>query len=244
MTHPPQPWISVVIPIKDERDTLISLTEQLMKELQARQESRTAPFEIILVDDGSRDGSSEVIDRLAAEHASVTALHFDRHYGQSAGLGAGFRQATGTLIATMDGDLQNDPADIGTLLPYAKDYDLICGWRTDRHDGLLRKVSARVANVVRSAVIGDRIHDTGCSLKLFRRRVVDRLPMFRGMHRFFPALALMHGFTVTEVPVRHHPRIYGASKYGIRDRLFSGLYDLFAVRWMQRRCLHYRFRNE
>lgn len=244
MIHPSQPWISVVIPIKDERDNLISLTDQLMKVLQTREESKTAPFEIILVDDGSHDGSSELMDRLAAEHAPVTVLHFDRHYGQSAGFDAGFKRSTGALIATMDGDLQNDPADIGTLLPYAKDYDLVCGWRTNRHDGLLRTLSARVANIVRSAVTGDRVHDTGCSLKLFRRRVVDRLQMFTGMHRFFPALALMHGFTVTEVPVRHRPRIYGSSKYGIGDRLFTGLYDLFGVRWMQTRVLKYKFREK
>lgn len=244
MIHPSQPWISVVIPIKDERDNLISLTDQLMKVLQTREESKTAPFEIILVDDGSHDGSSELMDRLAVEHAPVTVLHFDRHYGQSAGFDAGFKRSTGALIATMDGDLQNDPADIGTLLPYAKDYDLVCGWRTNRHDGLLRTLSARVANIVRSAVTGDRVHDTGCSLKLFRRRVVDRLQMFTGMHRFFPALALMHGFTVTEVPVRHRPRIYGSSKYGIGDRLFTGLYDLFGVRWMQTRVLKYTFREK
>jgi len=143
----------------------------------------------------------------------------------------------------MDGDLQNDPEDIGTLLSYAKEYDLVCGWRTERHDTVTRKISSRVANSVRSAVTGDRVHDTGCSLKVFRRRVVDRLQLFTGMHRFFPALALMHGFTVTEVPVRHHPRTHGISKYGVGNRLFKGLYDLLAVRWMQTRVLRYRFRD-
>jgi hypothetical protein len=142
----------------------------------------------------------------------------------------------------MDGDLQNDPQDIGLLLNYAKDYDLVCGWRTERHDTITRKISSRVANAVRNAVTGDRVHDTGCSLKVFRRPVVDRLQLFNGMHRFFPALALMHGFTVTEVPVRHHPRTHGISKYGVGNRLFKGLYDLFAVRWMQTRVLRYRLR--
>ena len=142
----------------------------------------------------------------------------------------------------MDGDLQNDPMDIGVLLNYAKDYDLVCGWRTERHDTIMRKISSRIANAVRNAVTGDRVHDTGCSLKVFRRPVVDRLQLFNGMHRFFPALALMHGFTVTEVPVRHHPRTHGTSKYGVGNRLFKGLYDLFAVRWMQTRVLRYRLR--
>lgn len=244
MTHSSQPWISVVIPIKDERDNLRPLTDQLLKVLQSREESHTASFEIIYVDDGSSDGSSELLDRLAIEHPPVTVWHFDRNYGQSAGFDAGFKRSTGALIATMDGDLQNDPADIGVLLAHAKNYDLVCGWRTNRHDSLIRKISSRVANAVRSAVTGDRVHDTGCSLKLFRRPVVDRLQMFTGMHRFFPALALMHGFTVTEVPVRHHPRTHGVSKYGVGNRLFKGLYDLIAVRWMQTRVLRYTFRDK
>ena len=243
MTHATQPWISVVIPIKDERDNLLALTDQLVKVLQGREESKNAPFEIIYVDDGSTDGSSEILDRLASEHRAVTVLHFDRNYGQSAGFDAGFKRSSGALVVTMDGDLQNDPEDIGLLLSYANDYDLVCGWRTERHDTVMRKVSSRVANVVRNAVTGDRVHDTGCSLKVFRRRVIDRLPLFNGMHRFFPALALMHGFTVTEVPVRHHPRRHGISKYGVGNRLFKGLYDLMAVRWMHSRVLRYRFRR-
>lgn len=236
------PWISVVVPIKDERDNLLALTAQLIKVLEGREESTTAPFEIIYVDDGSTDGSSEILDRLAVDHPPVRVLHFDRNYGQSAGFDAGFKRSSGALVVTMDGDLQNDPQDIGVLLNYAKDYDLVCGWRTERHDTITRKISSRVANAVRNAVTGDRVHDTGCSLKVFRRPVVDRLQLFNGMHRFFPALALMHGFTVTEVPVRHHPRTHGISKYGVGNRLFKGLYDLFAVRWMQTRVLRYRLK--
>src|SRR5512134_1144351 len=243
MTHATQPWISVVIPIKDERDNLLALTDQLIKVLQGREESKNARWEIIYVDDGSTDGSSEILDRLASEHRAVTVLHFDRNYGQSAGFDAGFKRSIGALVATMDGDLQNDPEDIGLLLSYANGYDLVCGWRTERHDTVMRKISSRVANVVRNAVTGDRVHDTGCSLKIFRRRVIDRLPLFNGMHRFFPALALMHGFTVTEVPVRHHPRRHGISKYGVGNRLFKGLYDLMAVRWMHSRVLRYRLKD-
>jgi len=240
MTASSRPWISVVVPIKDERDNLSPLTEQLLHVLQSREESREAPFEIIYVDDGSSDGSSDLMDQLAREHPSVTVLHFDRNYGQSAGFDAGFKRSTGALVATMDGDLQNDPADIVTLLPYTRQFDLVCGWRTNRHDSVIRKLSSRIANAVRSAVTGDRVHDTGCSLKVFRRAVVERLQLFTGMHRFFPALALMYGFTVTEVPVRHNPRIHGYSKYGVGNRLFKSLYDLIAVRWMQHRVLRYR----
>jgi dolichol-phosphate mannosyltransferase len=244
MTHVTQPWISVVVPIKDERDNLLALTDQLLKVLQSREESNASPFEIIYVDDGSTDGSSQILDRLAAEHPVVTVLHFDRNHGQSAGFDAGFKRSNGVLVVTMDGDLQNDPEDIGTLLPYAREYDLVCGWRIERHDTLMRKISSRVANAVRNAVTCDRVHDTGCSLKVFRRCVIERLQLFNGMHRFLPALALMHGFTVIEVPVRHHPRMHGISKYGVRNRLFRGLYDLMAVRWMQTRVLRYRFREK
>lgn len=239
-----RPWASVVIPIKDERDNLVPLTEQLLKVLAAREESRMASFEILYVDDGSSDGSSDLLDRLAAQHAEVKVLHFDRNYGQSAAFDAGFRHSTGSIVITMDGDLQNDPADIASLLPFLRTHDLVCGWRTNRHDNLVRKISSRVANAVRSAVTGDRVHDTGCSLKIFRRAVVDQLQLFNGMHRFFPALALMHGFTVTEVPVRHYPRAHGVSKYGVGNRLFKGIYDLVAVRWMQSRVLRYKYRDE
>jgi dolichol-phosphate mannosyltransferase len=244
MTGFPRPWISVVIPIKDERDNLPPLTEQLLKVLSSAEQSRTAPLEILYVDDGSTDGSGPLLDRLATQHREVRVLHFDRNYGQTSAFDAGFREATGDLVATLDGDLQFDPADILKLLPLAATHDLVCGWRKDRHDTVIRKISSRIAFVIRSAVTGDRIHDTGCSLKVFRRAVVEHMHLFEGMHRFFPALALMHGFTVTEVPVRHFPRAHGQSKYGIGNRLFRSLYDLIAVKWMQRRVLRYRLRKQ
>ncbi|MFO0775503.1 MAG: glycosyltransferase family 2 protein [Nitrospiraceae bacterium] len=233
-------WASVVIPIKDERENLVPLTERLLAVLQACTESQRAAFEILYVNDGSTDGSTEVMDDLAARYPSVSVLHLDRNHGQTAAFDAGFRYAQGALVITLDGDMQNDPGDIATLLPYTKTHDLVCGWRVDRHDTPLRKLSSKIANGVRSAVTGDRVHDTGCSLKIFRRAVVERMQLFTGMHRFFPALALMHGFTIVEVPVRHHARTHGVSKYGVGNRLFKGIYDLIAVRWMQSRLLQYR----
>jgi glycosyltransferase involved in cell wall biosynthesis len=243
MTASTRPWVSVVIPVKDERDNLTPLTEQLLKVLGSQEESRRAPFEIWYIDDGSTDGSGPLLDNLAARHPEVHVLHFDRNYGKTSALDAGFRHTTGELVVELDGDLQNDPADIPKLIPLAAQYDLVCGWRQDRHDSLLRKLSSRIAFLVRNVVTRDGVHDTGCPLKVFRRAVLERLQLFEGMHRFFPTLALMHGFTVTEVPVRHYPRVHGRSKYGLWNRLFASLYDLVAVRWMMRRVLRYRFRQ-
>jgi dolichol-phosphate mannosyltransferase len=241
MAVPSHPWASVIVPIKDERDNLVPLLEGLLTAMSSHAASQIRPFEIIFVDDGSSDGSSETLDRLATQHSQVRVFHLDRNYGKTCAIEAGFSQSSGDLIIELDGDLQQDSKDILKLLPYTETYDVVCGWRQERQDGLVKKMSSRIANRVRNFFIHDGVHDTGCPLKIFRRPVLERVPLFEGMHRFFPALALMHGFTVTEVPVRHFKRIHGVSKYGMGNRLFKSLYDLFAVRWMQTRVLRYRF---
>jgi glycosyltransferase involved in cell wall biosynthesis len=237
------PWISVVVPIKDERENIQPLASQLLKVFEARPESVTAPFELLFVDDGSTDGSSQILDELLTQSSSIRVIRLDRNHGQTAAFDAGFRQARGKLIATMDGDLQYDPNDFLKLLSYSDRYDLVCGRRQARHDHVIRRWSSTIANRVRNWVVHDGISDTGCSLKVFNKAVVIRIPLFKNMHRFFPALAQMYGFTVAEVPVQHFPRAHGMSKYGVGNRLFAGLYDLFAVRWMQKRCLNYTMRE-
>ncbi len=239
-----KPWLSIVVPIKDERDNLQPLTNQLTKVLANLDQSKTAPFEIVYVDDGSTDGSSALLDEISQHTPEIRVLHFDRNHGQTAAFDAGFRHAKGELIATLDGDLQYDPTDITKLLPFTEKYDLVCGRRQKRLDNIIRKISSRTAFLIRNAVIQDGIHDTGCSLKIFRRPVIERIALFHNMHRFFPALAKMYGFSVTEVPVQHFPRAHGYSKYGIGNRLFAGLYDLIAVRWMKSRCFGYKIVND
>ena len=225
--------------MKDERDNITPLSNQLLEFLASREETKTSPCEIVFVDDGSTDGSEALFQELVHAHPEIRVIYLDRNHGQTAAFDAGFRHAKGALIVTLDGDLQYDPADIGKLLPLAGQYDVVCGRRQQRNDSLIRRWSSRLANGVRNAIIHDGIQDTGCSLKIFRRSVLDRIPLFKGMHRFFPALAQMYGFSVTEVAVQHFPRVHGLSKYGVGNRLFASLYDLFAVRWMQNRCLTY-----
>ena len=236
-------WASILIPVKDEYENLRPLTGQLLEVLAPREGGHTQGFEILFVDDGSTDGSSDLLDQLAAEQPAVRVLHFDRNYGKTAALDAGFKHVRGDVVIIMDGDLQTRPADIDLLLPWLDKYDLVCGRRSVRQDHVIRKLSSRIGNYVRTAVTHDGMHDSGCGFMVFRRSLVEALKLFEGLHRFFPALALMHGFTVTEVPVPHYPRIHGLSKYGVRNRLFKGLYDLLAVRWMMNRRLHYRIRG-
>jgi len=221
MTDGPRPWASVIVPIKDERENLPPLIESLLSVMRVHPSSRTRPFEIILVDDGSTDGSSEVMDRLAAQYHEVKTFHFDRNYGKTAALDAGFNNSDGELIIHTDGDLQQDSEDILKLLPYIETYDLVCGWRKDRQDNLVRKMSSWVGNFIRNIFTHDGVHDTGCPLKIFRRPVMERVQLFEGLHRFFPALALMCGFTVKEVSVRHYSRIHGVSKFGVGNRVYS-----------------------
>ncbi len=231
--------LSVVIPIHNERESVSLLTEQVIHILSDAQQ----PYEIIFIDDASTDGGDIILDELDKTHESVRVFHFVQRCGQTAAFDAGFKQARGGRIVTLDGDLQYDPADILRLLPLSENFDLVCGRRVTRNDDAIRGISSRLANKVRNCVTKDHVQDTGCSLKIFSRSLVDRLQLFDGMHRFFPALAKMYGCTVTECDVQHFPRTYGESKYGIWNRLWRGVVDLCAVWWMNRRCLRYEYRS-
>jgi glycosyltransferase involved in cell wall biosynthesis len=227
--------ITVVAPVFNERDNLSPLVDELLAVL------RPTPtrFEIVLIDDGSRDGSSEAIDALAAAHPEVRGLHFRANCGQTAAFDAGFKAARGAVVVTIDADLQNDPRDIPSLLQALQGNDAAVGIRTERRDGVLRRVASKIANAVRNRVSGDDIIDTGCSLKAFRVDALRGIKLWNGMHRFLPTLIKLEGGSVVQVPVNHRPRLAGTSKYGVWNRVFRSSADLLAVRWMKSRRLGY-----
>ena len=234
------PWLSVVIPAFNEEPNVEACYRELVEVL----ELLGHPFEVVVVDDGSTDRTPEILRVLAAADPRLRLVRLRRNAGQTAALDAGFRTARGPVVVTMDADLQNDPRDIPTLLAALESADAACGWRVDRRDRWTKRVASRIANGVRRRFTGDGVHDTGCTLKAFRRTALDRLKLYRGMHRFLPALLIMERFRVVEVPVRHRPRRAGTSKYGNWGRLWVGLTDLWAVRWMARRRLAYEVEED
>jgi len=230
------PCISAVIPAYDEQECVADCVREVRGALQGIGRS----FEVIVVDDGSTDGTFNVLRRLKESVPELRVLRFASNCGQTAAMEAGFRHARGEFVVTLDADLQNDPADIPAMLVRMEEWDVVCGVRANRADNLVRRLSSRIANGVRNLLTGDRITDTGCTLKLYRREFVEKLKLFDGMHRFLPTLLRLAGARVTEMPVRHRPRLKGAAKYGVGNRIFKSFRDLFAVRWMQSRWLDYR----
>ncbi len=222
--------VSVVIPVYNEAENIGPLVERLQSALARWGEQ----VEFILVDDGSRDGTLEILKRYQETEPRLRVVRFRRNLGQTAAMAAGFRWARGDAVVTLDGDLQNDPADVPRLVEMLSDWDAVCGIRTRRHDGWWKRFSSRIANGFRNWANGDDIIDTGCTLKAYRRQCLERLELYRGMHRFLPTLLRMRGYRVTQVPVEHHPRHAGRTKYGTWGRLVKGLADVWAVRWMQK----------
>lgn len=224
--HQNRPGLSVVVPVFNEKESAPILHAALADVLKKTR----IPYEMIFVDDGSRDGTRDVLRDLAGRDPNLKVILFRRNFGQSAAMAAGFRASTGGTVVTLDGDLQNDPKDIPALLAKMEEgYDVVSGWRKHRRDKLfLRKVPSRIANRLICSLTGVRLHDTGCSLKAFRREVVDRIRLYGELHRFLPALAKVEGARIAEIPVRHHPRRFGTSKYNL-SRTFRVLMDLSSL---------------
>ena len=222
------PRISVVIPLYNEADNLADLHRELTASLQGLGQ----PYEVLLVDDGSRDGSLERLLAIEAADPRVRVLRLRRNFGQTAAFSAGFDHVRGEIVITSDGDLQNDPADIPKLVAKLDEgYDLVCGWRKERRDPFSRRLPSWFANRIISAATGVHLHDYGCSLKAIRSEVVKGLRLYGEMHRFIPAVASWMGVTLAEVPVNHRPRTRGRSKYGL-GRTVRVMLDLFTVKFL------------
>jgi len=221
--------LSVVIPIYYEEENI----RPLYQAVTAALDTTGLSYEIITVDDGSGDGSFAVLKELALADKRLRVIRFRRNFGQTAAMAAGFEAARGEVIIPMDGDLQNDPADIPLLLEKIKEgFDVVSGWRKDRQDAFInRTLPSRIANGLISRMTGVHLHDYGCTLKAYRREVLEGIGLYGEMHRFVPALASRVGAKVTELPVRHHPRLYGQSKYGI-SRTMRVVLDLITVRFL------------
>jgi dolichol-phosphate mannosyltransferase len=231
---PSSPAISIVVPLYNEEGNVVELEREIDRALAG------LDYELVLVDDGSSDQTVARVEK----SDRVRLLCFEKNAGQSAAMHAGINAARGDIIATIDGDLQNDPADIPAMIAKLNEgYDLVCGYRASRKDTLFKRLQSRLANGVRSRFVGDGVRDTGCTLKVMRRDCREALTLFNGMHRFIPALIGSMGYRVTEMPVNHRPRIHGVSKYGFGNRALRATMDMFGVRWLNSRRARYRIKQ-
>jgi len=235
MTHASSPAVSVIVPLYNEEENVPILQAELRAALRA------VDHEFIFVDDGSADRTVERIE--AAPNLRV--IRFEKNAGQSAAIYAGLQAARGAILVLIDGDLQNDPADIPKLVgEVSRGADLVCGYRAQRRDTRVKRVTSRIANAVRSRYTKDGVRDTGCTLKAMRRECVPALVPFKGMHRFIPALIKDAGYRLVEIPVNHRPRRFGQTKYGLGNRAVRATIDMFGVRWLLSRRLNYKIREE
>lgn len=230
--------LSFVIPVKDEEENLPILFEKLQKTIS------NISAQLIFVDDGSMDASADILQSFSKKHDNTTLVRLKENKGKSTALAAGFIHAVSDVIAIMDADLQNDPADLTHLLSKLDGYDLAIGIRNNRKDNWLRIICSRTANWIRNLVLKDKIEDSGCGLMVFRRDCLADIPLFDGFHRFVPALFLMNDFGVNQVSINHFPRQFGKSKYGLKNRLFPAAIDMLAVKWMASRKIKFESADE
>ena len=236
----PEPVLSICVPVYNESENIPLLHDAIVKVV----DPINLPVELILVDDGSKDDSWNQIQKLVEKDPRVRGLKFERNCGETAASDAGLRAARGRYVMTMDADLQNDPKDIPAFLAALEQgWDCVCGSRVatrKKGDSRVKVISSRIANAVRNKLSSENITDAGCTYRAFKRQCVDKLKLYRGLHRFIPTLLKMEGFTVTEIPVTNNPRLHGESKYGVWNRLFKSFHDLLAIRWMKSRLLNYQ----
>ena len=222
--------ISVIIPVLDEQESLTELYRQVSQSVQ----NLSNKYEIVFVDDGSTDGSVELVEKLAGQDEHVHLIQFFRNYGKAAALSEGFKYATGDIVITVDADLQDDPEEFKALIKKLDEgFDLVTGWKKVRHDPLSKRIPSKLANLVTRVMTGVNVHDMNCGLKVYRKSVVKTLDIYGGRHRYIPALAGQHKFKITELVVNHRPRQFGITKYG-GSRLFHGFFDLVTILFLSR----------
>lgn len=231
--------LSVVSPIYNEEGNIRELHQSITDAVKGKVDS----YEIVLVDDGSKDKSAMILDELARSDKAVKVIHFEKHSGQTAAVWAGMRQSGGEWVALIDGDLQSDPRDIFRLMPFIGRVDFVNGKRDSHQAPLLKRISAQIGNRARNRLTGEKIHDSASPLKLMRREVADSFHLYNGMHRCLPTLAKMNGFTVVEVTVTHRKRRHGKSKYGVLNPAITGFIDAILIGWLKKKVIHYRIRS-
>jgi dolichol-phosphate mannosyltransferase len=227
--------ISVVVPVFNEEENLPLLIPRIAEVLNPLGKT----YEMIFVDDGSTDRSRSLLKGMVAQYPQIRILGFRKNCGETAAGAAGLREAKGEIIITIDADLQNDPRDIPTMLEYLKEYDMVTGWRQKREDSWVKRITSRIANRIRNGLSGETIRDSGCTFRAYKRECLQNIKLFKGMHRFMPTLVKMEGFRVIEIPIAHHPREFGVSKYTTWNRMWRAFIDLLAVKWMRSRHIHY-----
>jgi len=227
--------ISVVVPVYNEEENLPVLIPQIAEVLKPLGKT----FEMIFVDDGSKDRSRRLLKKMALEYPQIRILGFKKNCGETAAGAAGIKEARGGIVITIDADLQNDPKDIPRMLDYLKEYDMVTGWRQKREDSWVKRITSRIANRIRNSLSGEEIQDSGCTFRAYKRECLQEIKLYKGMHRFIPSLVKMEGYRVIEIPIAHHPRKFGVSKYTTWNRMWRAFIDLLAVKWMKNRHIHY-----
>lgn len=230
---------TIIIPIYNEEDNLIRL-EETMNQYLSKSLKQT---EILLINDGSKDKSLALIKEICNRNQAFHYISFDKNYGLSAAIKAGFDTVESKWVGYIDADLQTDPEDFNKLLALADQYDLVTGVRADRKDSFVKNMSSKIANSIRRAFTNDGMDDTGCPLKVIDAEKAKKIPMFKGLHRFLPAMILLQNGTVTQVPVKHFPRIAGESKFNLWNRLLGPLMDCFAFVWMKKKYINYKIQE-
>jgi len=227
--------ISVVVPVFNEEENLPILIPRIVEVLKPLGKT----YEMIFVDDGSTDRSRSLLKEMVSEYPQIRILGFKKNCGETAAGAAGLKEARGEIVITIDADLQNDPKDIPTMLEYLKDYDMVTGWRQKREDSWVKRITSTIANRIRNQLSGEAIQDSGCTFRAYKRECLQDIKLYKGMHRFMPTLVKMEGFRVIEIPIAHHPREFGVSKYTTWNRVWRAFIDLLAVKWMRSRHIRY-----